>query len=227
MDVASPFAAPKSWFQHAPQSTGTDASTGVYQMRRDIISGNFKGFAMLRQMTLAQPDKMLPGWEAQHKPQPVYVEVRAGSTVSRNMRSRSWVLRSPHDLHSLRVGVILQGYGFVPPSQVRFLAGSSVGLSVRQKGRGPAPERWGPAWKRLVVDSTKTHFNAAAVHRVRFRHDSSFPSARYIPWPAPLIQGDGGEKNSSSSLSTLLIHCSTSIWKIPRQHCPTPSTRQL
>lgn len=39
------------------------------------MSGNFKGFAMLRQMTLAQPDKLLPGWETQHKPQPVYVEV--------------------------------------------------------------------------------------------------------------------------------------------------------
>ena len=50
--------------------------TGVYGLRRDIISGNFKGFAMLRQMTLSQPDKLLPGWETQHKPQPVYVEVR-------------------------------------------------------------------------------------------------------------------------------------------------------
>lgn len=49
--------------------------TGVYRNRRDIMSGNFKGFAMLRQMTLAQPDKLMPGWETQHKPQPVYVEV--------------------------------------------------------------------------------------------------------------------------------------------------------
>ena len=31
---------------------------------------------MLRQMTLAQPDKLLPGWDIGHKPQPVYVEVR-------------------------------------------------------------------------------------------------------------------------------------------------------
>ena len=49
--------------------------TGVCRNCRDIMSGNFKGFAMLRQMTLAQPDKLLPGWETQHKPQPVYVEV--------------------------------------------------------------------------------------------------------------------------------------------------------
>ena len=49
--------------------------TGVYRYRRDIMSGNFKGFAMLRQMTLAQPEKLLPGWDTQHKPQPVYVEV--------------------------------------------------------------------------------------------------------------------------------------------------------
>ena len=40
------------------------------------MEGNFKGFAMLRQMTLNQPDKMLPGWDPVSKPQPVYIQVR-------------------------------------------------------------------------------------------------------------------------------------------------------
>ena len=40
------------------------------------MEGNFKGFAMLRQMTLTQADKTLPGWENAIKPQPVYIQVR-------------------------------------------------------------------------------------------------------------------------------------------------------
>ena len=40
------------------------------------MEGNFKGFAMLRQMTLNQQDRLLPGWDSGAKPQPVYIEVR-------------------------------------------------------------------------------------------------------------------------------------------------------
>jgi len=45
---------------------------------------------MLRQMTPAQPDKLLPGWDTGHKPQPVYVEVRqeGSSQVSCMFRFR-------------------------------------------------------------------------------------------------------------------------------------------
>ena len=66
------------------------------------MSGNFKGFAMLRQMTLAQPDKLLPGWDTQHKPQPVYVEVSQPAIrpgVSCALRFRLQLLLM--DLHTL------------------------------------------------------------------------------------------------------------------------------
>ncbi|BDA41240.1 hypothetical protein COCOBI_02-0200 [Coccomyxa sp. Obi] len=43
-------------------------------MVKDIVEGNFKGFAMLRQMTLTQTDKGLPGWDSTLKPQPVYIQ---------------------------------------------------------------------------------------------------------------------------------------------------------
>ena len=50
------------------------------------MEGNFKGFAMLRQMTLAQSDKALPGWESAVKSQPVYIQVR--QREGRNLRRR-------------------------------------------------------------------------------------------------------------------------------------------
>ena len=76
---------------------------------------------MLRQMTMTHPDKLLPGWETQHKPQPVYVEVSAaGQLLSRYLAlapcksvAGSLLLARPDG------GVYMQGYGFVPPSQVR------------------------------------------------------------------------------------------------------------
>ena len=76
---------------------------------------------MLRQMTMTHPDKLLPGWETQHKPQPVYVEVSAaGQLLSRYLAlapsksvAGSLLLARPDG------GVRMQGYGFVPPSQVR------------------------------------------------------------------------------------------------------------
>ena len=77
------------------------ACTGVYRVRRDIISGNFKGFAMLRQMTLSQPDKLLPGWETQHKPQPVYVEVRP-ETLLRSILQPAGAAQPNHALYSMR-----------------------------------------------------------------------------------------------------------------------------
>ena len=46
---------------------------------QDIVEGNFKGFAMLRQMTLNQSDKLLPGWDPVSKPQPVYIQVRCAA----------------------------------------------------------------------------------------------------------------------------------------------------
>ncbi len=57
-----------------PSAAAADA--GVPRRAQDIVEGNFKGFAMLRQMTLNQSDKLLPGWDPVSKPQPVYIQVR-------------------------------------------------------------------------------------------------------------------------------------------------------
>lgn len=54
-------------------------------MVRDIVAGNFKGFALLRQLTSGTGPQLPQGYEHFSQAQPVYVE----------------------------------GYGFVPPSQVR------------------------------------------------------------------------------------------------------------
>ena len=54
-------------------------------MVRDIVAGNFKGFALLRQLTSGTGPQVPQGFEQFSQAQPVYVE----------------------------------GYGFVPPSQVR------------------------------------------------------------------------------------------------------------
>ena len=54
-------------------------------MVRDIVAGNFKGFALLRQLTSGTGPQLPQGYEQLSQAQPVYVE----------------------------------GYGFVPPSQVR------------------------------------------------------------------------------------------------------------
>ena len=54
-------------------------------MVRDIVAGNFKGFALLRQLTSGTGPQLPQGYEQFNQAQPVYVE----------------------------------GYGFVPPSQVR------------------------------------------------------------------------------------------------------------
>ena len=54
-------------------------------MVRDIVAGNFKGFALLRQLTSGTGPQLPQGYEQFSQAQPVYVE----------------------------------GYGFVPPSQVR------------------------------------------------------------------------------------------------------------
>ena len=101
------------------------------------MSGNFKGFAMLRQMTLAQPEKLLPGWDPQHKPQPVYVEVSQPASALGYLApcgSDSDLIRMRAS-HQPDLSVPVQGYGFVPPSQVPFshleLCSS---LAVRQEG---------------------------------------------------------------------------------------------
>lgn len=56
-------------------------------MIRDIVAGNFKGFALLRQLTNGTGFQSAPGFDQLSQARPVYVE----------------------------------GYGFVPPSQVRHL----------------------------------------------------------------------------------------------------------
>lgn len=67
-------------------------------MVRDIVAGNFKGFALLRQLTSGTGPQLPQGYEHFSQAQPVYVE----------------------------------GYGFVPPSQVRFHKGTCVlAFSVR------------------------------------------------------------------------------------------------
>ena len=77
------------------------------------MEGNFKGFAMLRQMTLTQPDKLLPGWENVSKPQPMYIEVRAARCQPHRALHGDQELRSTDPICGS-----VQGYGFVPPSQV-------------------------------------------------------------------------------------------------------------
>ena len=61
-------------------------------MVRDIVAGNFKGFALLRQLTSGTGPQLPQGYEQFTQAQPVYVE----------------------------------GYGFVPPSQVRSHEGTHV-----------------------------------------------------------------------------------------------------
>ncbi len=73
---------------------------------QDIVEGNFKGFAMLRQMTLNQQDRLLPGWDSGAKPQPVYIEVRAqGSECALFLRLE---LRSTNLLLLLPAGLRLR-----------------------------------------------------------------------------------------------------------------------
>lgn len=85
------------------------------------MEGNFKGFAMLRQMTLTQTDKGLPGWENTLKPQPVYIQVRKAGRL-RTCEDVA-VPKAPGTTSACVAAYIsvavVQGYGFVPPSQVR------------------------------------------------------------------------------------------------------------
>ena len=76
---------------------------------------------MLRQMTMTHPDKLLPGWETQHKPQPVYVEVSAAGQLLFRYLALTPSKSVAGSLLPARPdgGVRMQGYGFVPPSQVR------------------------------------------------------------------------------------------------------------
>lgn len=111
------------------------------------MSGNFKGFAMLRQMTLAQPDKLMPGWDTQHKPQPVYVEVSLPAIAlgylvpCGSVSYCGWL----HMCRKRDLFVSVQGYGFVPPSQVR-ISHLEVwsGLPVRQAGAKISVCGWPP-----------------------------------------------------------------------------------
>ena len=67
-------------------------------MVRDIVAGNFKGFALLRQLTSGTGPQLPQGYEQLSQAQPVYVE----------------------------------GYGFVPPSQVPSFACPVCIVTVHQ-----------------------------------------------------------------------------------------------
>lgn len=103
---------------------------------QDIVDGNFKGFAMLRQLTQAHNEKALGGLEYPQRGQPFYVEVTSsacGTCLEAVCLCLVLLLICGNGADRLLV-CCLQGYGFVPPSQVCVLPGRQpIGSALKYK----------------------------------------------------------------------------------------------